>query len=64
MTMTTCTIRNCTEPAQWEITIEGHDNVPGRYVTQYCTGHLTERAGLVYQDNSKPYTQTVRGPIR
>lgn len=62
--MDTCTIKRCKAAAQWEITIDGHDNVRGGVTHGYCTEHVRERAGLVYEDNSKPYTVTIHGPLR
>ncbi|MGP5030754.1 hypothetical protein ACTXJG_04855 [Glutamicibacter arilaitensis] len=56
----TCIIRNCSEPAIWQVKTIGHPNTSGVLTTFYCPAHLKIAA---WHESPQQYKIEVTGPL-
>lgn len=58
-----CATNRCDLPARWTVTVEGHPNATGVFVTSYCVKHARMNAGTLWEDSPVPYRISVEGPF-
>lgn len=59
MSLGTCKITRCDQPARWTVTSTGHPN--GDFSGHYCRDHVGQKVPT-WNDSPTPYTVTVSGP--